>query len=153
MGVNAGCDPQLHVRRGQTLRMQSVESVEFVETVDDDVAHTRTFLNVGTSGEGHLQFLEALVVAVEDASIRRDSGVESHEELTPRGHVEQETFFVDEASHRRTQDSLRRIDDSIDSEGRDRFTTPCSQVCLVVDEQWCAEPFSEIPYRTSSDQQ
>ena len=39
VGVHTRCDAQLHVRCGQAFRTECIETVQFVEAVDDDVIH------------------------------------------------------------------------------------------------------------------
>ena len=125
--VHAGRDAQLHVRRGQTFCMQRVETVEFVEAVDDDVVH---------SGRDRVpELVERLVVAVQDATTCRDARSNRREELAPGGDVEQQAFLVRETRHCPAQERLRGVHDPVRAEFGNRLAAAAAQVRLVVDEQ------------------
>ncbi len=148
MGV--GLDPRGDAqddpgRRADTGGGEHVEPIEFVEGVDDDVPHLGL--------DGLAEFVARLVVAVHGAGARRDAGGQRHVEFPARGDVEQQALVVRELCHRPAQERLGRIDDPLVSERGDGFTTPRSQMGLVVDEQRRAELLGEFLHRASADRE
>ena len=60
---------------------------------------------------------------------------------------------MSEASHRHTQERLRRIGDVVDTEGGDGLLTASAQVRLVVDEQWGAVGGGKVGQANATDRQ
>jgi hypothetical protein len=91
---DAGSDAQEHLGAG----IELLESVEFVEAVDDNAADA-DFDGAGQLGVG-------LVVAVEHHAVWGDPGIEGDVQLAPGGDVDSHAFFVHETGHGRAQERL-----------------------------------------------
>ena len=143
--VDAWSDTQLHPRCRQSAGDERVDAVEFVETVDDHVAHT--------SGDRLAQLGDALVVAVHHAARSRHSGCERDEEFSPGRDVEQEALFMRESGHRRAQEGLGRINHRVGAEFAHSLSASRAQVRLVVDEERRAVRRGEVVHVAAADAQ
>jgi len=143
--VDAWSYAQLHPRCRQPAGNERVDAVEFVETVDDHVAH---------AGVDRLaQLGDALVVAVHHTARGRHSGGERDKEFSPGRDVEQEALFMRESGHRRAQEGLGRVNHRVGTELANSLGASRAQVRLVVDEERRAVRRGEVVHVAAADAQ
>jgi hypothetical protein len=135
VGLYPWRDPQEYVEDMASAIVDPADSSEFVETVDHETPYP---------GSGSLFDLGfALVVAVHDKPVTRDSGLKSDEHLSTGGHVDLHLFLVCEAGHRQTQERLAGVHGPF-PESIPSLATARPQVNLVIHEQGCPELSGKI---------
>jgi hypothetical protein len=135
VGFDPRGDAQEHVENVASAPVNPADSSEFVEAVDDQAAY---------AGGGSLFDLGlALVVAVHDKPVTRDSGLKSDEHLSTGGHVDLHPFLVCQPGHRQTQKRFAGVHGPL-PEGFPGLATARPQVNLVIHEQGCPELSGKI---------
>ena len=81
---------------------------------------------------------------MQNASARRNTGVECNEQLATSGDIQQQAFFVRESSHGGAEECLGGIHHRVVAKGRSGLRATSPQVGFVVDEQWRAVRAGQI---------
>ena len=145
--VGTGGDVLVRVRfdaRGHThehpgprksTRDERLDAIELVDTVDDEPPDAQL--------EGKPQLELGFVVPVKHHPLGGKPRSVRDVRLAAGRDVEMKAFFGDEASHRHTQERLRRIRDRAIAESGTVLAAPAAQLVLVVHIKGCTERLCE----------
>ena len=142
--LDAGVDPQQHPRHGQTRGDQGLDAVELVVAVDDDAPDA--------GGECQSQFVERLVVAVQDGALGGHAGGEDDLQLAAGGDVDAHPLLVHQPGDGAAQERLGCVGGAV-AEHRHRLAATGADVGLVVDEQRGAVAFGQVGHVAAADRQ
>ena len=142
MGVRFDTDGHAHQHVGDDTAFAGdhVEPIDLDHRVEDDVPDPGV--------DRSAQLVDALVVAVQCDSLRRETGAQCDGEFTTAADVQGQPLVVDPARDLGTQERLRRVVHSpVRAERRHHVPAARPEVGLVHDERRRPELFGELTHR------
>ncbi len=144
VGLDPGGDAQKHVEDMPGAVVDPADSLQFVEAIDDQPPRP--------GGGCLLELGFALVVAMNDQPVSRDTCLENDVHLSARSNIDLHLLLVGQSGHRQTEEGLAGINRPF-PEGCPSLATARPQMRLVVDKEGCPELSGKVQGRATADQQ